>query len=208
MPVYAYAILVAGWLAWMARFVFQSFRRKPGRPAKLDRRARWGMLFIAVAYTLVWQGNFWTRSPGPWRMVISALLFIVASVLSWTSTRALGRHWRLDAGLNADHELVQAGPYRLVRHPIYTSMFCMLLGTGLLLATPLPLLLPSLLMLVIGTEIRVRIEDRLLASQFGEQFLDYRRRVPAYIPFVKQSFSQSPAATGQSGDHDKGSPRL
>jgi protein-S-isoprenylcysteine O-methyltransferase Ste14 len=99
--------------------------------------------------------------------------------------RVLGRHWRLDAGLNAEHELVQCGPYRLVRHPIYTSMFCMLLETGLVLATPLPLLLPSLLVLVIGTEIRVRIEERLLAAQFGDQFLDYQRRVPAYIPFLK-----------------------
>jgi len=185
MPLYAYAILIAGWVAWMARFILTSIRRKTLRPAKLDRRARWGMVFIAVAYPLVWQGNFWTRSPGPGRIVASALLFLIASILAWTSTRALGRHWRLDAGLNADHELVQSGPYRAVRHPIYTSMFCMLLGTGLVLATPLPLLLPSLLMLVIGTEIRVRIEEKLLAAQFGEQFLDYRRRVPAYIPFLK-----------------------
>jgi protein-S-isoprenylcysteine O-methyltransferase Ste14 len=185
MPAYAYGILAVGWLAWMTRFILTSIRRKTVRPAKLDRRARWGMLFITIAYALVWQGNFWTRSPGPWRIVIAALLFLVASVLSWTSMRALGQHWRLDAGLNADHELVRAGPYRVVRHPIYTSMFCMLLGTGLVLATPLPLLLPSLLMLAIGTEIRVRTEEKLLASQFGEQFLDYRRRVPAYIPFLK-----------------------
>jgi protein-S-isoprenylcysteine O-methyltransferase Ste14 len=61
----------------------------------------------------------------------------------------------------------------------------MLLGTGLLLATPLLLLLPSILLMAIGTEIRVRIEDKLLASQFGDEFLDYQRRVPAYIPFLK-----------------------
>jgi protein-S-isoprenylcysteine O-methyltransferase Ste14 len=143
------------------------------------------MPIIAAAYAPVWQGSFWTRSPGPWRIAVSLLLFVVASVLSWTSTRALGRHWRFDAGLNADHELVQSGPYRVVRHPIYTSMFCMLLGTGLLLATPLPLLLPSILLLAIGTEIRVRIEDRLLASRFGDQFRDYQRRVSAYIPYLK-----------------------
>ena len=185
MPVYAYAILAAGWLAWMARFVFQSFKGKTGSPAKLDRRARWGMLFIAIAYALVWQGPFWTRSPGPWRIAVSLLLFVVASVLSWTSTRALGRHWRFDAGLNADHELVRSGPYCVVRHPIYTSMFCMLLGTGLLLATPLLLLLPSIFLFIIGTEIRVRIEDGLLASRFGDQFRDYQRRVAAYIPYLK-----------------------
>jgi protein-S-isoprenylcysteine O-methyltransferase Ste14 len=61
----------------------------------------------------------------------------------------------------------------------------MLLGTGMVLATPLRLLLPSLLLLAIGTEIRVRIEERLLAAQFGDEFRDYRRRVPAYIPFLK-----------------------
>jgi len=117
--------------------------------------------------------------------VISSLLFAAASILSWTSTRALGRQWRLDAGLNSDHELVRSGPYRLIRHPIYTSMLCMLLGTGLLLVTPLTLLLPSLLCFVIGTEIRVRIEEKLLATQFGDEFLEYQRRVPGYIPFLK-----------------------
>jgi len=185
MPAYAYAILGAGWLIWMTPFLLRYAKRNTGRLAKLDRRARWGMLFIAVAYALVWQGAFWTRSPGTIRIVLSVLLLAVAGGLSWTGTRALGRQWRLDAGLNADHELVQSGPYRLVRHPIYTSMFCVLLGTGLVLATPLPLLLPSILLLIIGTETRVRVEEKLLASQFGDGFLDYQRRVSAYIPFLK-----------------------
>jgi protein-S-isoprenylcysteine O-methyltransferase Ste14 len=185
MPAYAYLILAIGWFAWMIRFIVALFTRKTPRATKVDRRARWGMPIIAVAYSLVWQGNFWMRSPGPWRILISLLLFAAASALSWTSTRALGRHWRLDAGLDSDHELVRSGPYRLVRHPIYTSMFCMLLGTGLLLATPLRLLLPSLLLLAIGTEIRVRVEEKLLSSQFGAEFLEYQRRVPAYIPFLK-----------------------
>ena len=185
MPAYAYVILAAGWIAWMGRFLLAAAKRPAGRPAKLDRRARWGMVFIAVAYPLVWQGNFWTRSPGPWRIITSILLFAAASALSWTSTRVLGRQWRLDAGLNADHELVRSGPYRLIRHPIYTSMLCMLLGTGVLLVTPLTLLLPSLLLLALGTEIRVRVEEKLLAARFGDEFLEYRRRVPAYIPFLK-----------------------
>jgi protein-S-isoprenylcysteine O-methyltransferase Ste14 len=51
--------------------------------------------------------------------------------------------------------------------------------------TPLPLFLVAIAVFLIGTEIRVRIEDRLLASQFGDRFEEYRRRVPAYIPFIK-----------------------
>lgn len=180
---YAYAILAAGWLIWLTPFLV--IKRNTGPPAKLDRRARWGVLLILIAYSLLWQGNFWTRAPGPWRTAVSVLFFVIAGVLSWTGARALGRHWRLDAALNSEHELVQSGPYRVIRHPIYASMFCVLLGTGLVLVTPLPLLLPSILLFAIGTEIRVRIEDRLLASRFGDQFLDYQRRVSALIPFLR-----------------------
>jgi protein-S-isoprenylcysteine O-methyltransferase Ste14 len=63
-------------------------------------------------------------------------------------------------------------------------MLGVLLGTGSLI-TPWWLLLPLLLLFVIGTEIRVRIEDHLLASSFGDRFEEYRQRVPAYIPFLK-----------------------
>ena len=110
------------------------------------------------------------------------IFLALAGLLSWTSARALGRQWRFDAGLNADHQLVQSGAYRFVRHPIYTSMLCLMLGTGFLIA-PLLILAIATALAVSGTEIRVRIEDALLASRFQESFEAYRRRVPAYIPF-------------------------
>ena len=95
---------------------------------------------------------------------------MLGGVLSWTSARTLGRQWRFDAGLNADHQLVQSGAYRFVRHPIYASMLCMLLGTGLLV-TPARLVADfSSCSFLLGVEIRIRIEDALLASRFGEEF--------------------------------------
>jgi protein-S-isoprenylcysteine O-methyltransferase Ste14 len=114
-----------------------------------------------------------------------AVLFLLSAIaLSWSGTRALGRQWRVDAGLGQDHELITAGPYKLVRHPIYTSMLCILLGTGLMV-TPLWLLILAMIVFLIGTEIRVRIEDRLLASRFADRFDEYERSVPAYIPFLR-----------------------
>ena len=112
------------------------------------------------------------------------MFLALASLLSWTSTRALGRHLRFDAALNPDHELVRSGPYRVVRHPIYASMLCLLLGTGFL-ATPIPLLLAAIAIFICGTEIRVRVEDRLLDTQFGVEFRSYQRGVAAYVPFVR-----------------------
>jgi protein-S-isoprenylcysteine O-methyltransferase Ste14 len=182
MPSYAYVILGVGWLLWLTPFLRA---RQSGKPAKqVDRRARWGILLVGISYGLLWQSRFWERSPRPWQTALSILFFALASLLSWTGARALGRQWRIDAGLSDDHELITSGPYRFVRHPIYTSMLGVLLGTGSLI-TPWWLLLPSLLLFVIGTEIRVRVEDHLLASSFGDRFVEYRQRVPAYIPFWK-----------------------
>jgi protein-S-isoprenylcysteine O-methyltransferase Ste14 len=151
---------------------------------RLDRRARWGIVLQGIAYSLLWQNKFWERSPSAWRMTLSVLFFVSAGLLSWNAARALGRHWRFDAGLSADHELVRSGVYRIVRHPIYASMLCVLLGTGFMF-TPLPMLLVAVFVFIIGTEIRVRIEDGLLALRFGAEFRQYQQSVPAYIPFPR-----------------------
>jgi protein-S-isoprenylcysteine O-methyltransferase Ste14 len=62
-------------------------------------------------------------------------------------------------------------------------MLCMLFGSGLTITPMQTLLVASLF--IVGREIPVRVEDRLLASRFGEQFLAYRRSVPAYVPFLR-----------------------
>jgi protein-S-isoprenylcysteine O-methyltransferase Ste14 len=182
MPAYAYGILVAGWLIWVAPF-FMVRRGGPRPKGQIDRRARWGVLLVALSYSLLWQGKFWERSLPAWRLGLSVTFLSLAGLLFWTSAHTLGRQWRIDAGLNADHELVTAGPYAWVRHPIYTSMLCLSIGTGFMLA-PLLLLALSLVVFMAGTQIRVRIEDRLLASRFGDRFREYQRRVPAYVPFT------------------------
>lgn len=118
-----------------------------------------------------------------WRTLTSVLLFALAITLSWTSSRALAGQLRADAALGADHRLVRSGPYALVRNPIYLSMLLVLCAIAVVV-TPWQLFLAAVASFVIGTEIRVRAEERLLASHFGEEFKDYKRSTPAYIPFL------------------------
>jgi protein-S-isoprenylcysteine O-methyltransferase Ste14 len=89
----------------------------------------------------------------------------------------------VDAALGTDHRLVRSGPYALVRNPIYTSIL-LVFGATAVVITPWQLFLISLAVFIVGTEIRVRTEEKLLASRFGEEFQSYRRAVPAYIPFL------------------------
>src|SRR5258706_6458491 len=102
--------------------------------------------------------------------------------LAWSAARRLGKQWRFQAALSEDHELVQSGPYRIIRHPSYASMLGMLLATGLVW-TWWPMFAGALVAFLIGTEIRVRAEERLLAERFRDSFTEYRSQVRAYIPF-------------------------
>jgi len=181
MPAYAYAILAAGVVAWFTPFVPAHQKTSPAKV--VNRCSRWGVLLQFAAFTVLWQGHFWERPLPIWRTLLSIALFAVAAALSWTSSRALRGQLRIDAGLGAEHKLIRSGPYALVRHPIYTSMLIVMCANAVIV-TPWPLFLGSLVLFVAGTEIRVRTEEKLLASRFGDEFQDYKRAVPAYIPFL------------------------
>jgi protein-S-isoprenylcysteine O-methyltransferase Ste14 len=138
-----------------------------------------GAFFVGFAFHLpLWQ------PAGAARTVLGMAVAIPAVVMAWQAVLHLGKQFRLHAGLYDDHELVRTGPYAIVRHPIYSSLMAMLVADCLLL-TQWPWALVALAMYIAGTEIRVRSEDRLLASRFPEEFAAYRRRVPAYLPFVR-----------------------
>ena len=180
MPLYIYGVLVAGIVAWFIPFVFA--HRKTTSASIVDRRSRWGVLLQFVAFTLLWQGHFWTRTLPLWRLMICLISFGLAILLSWTSSRALGRELRIDAALGTDHQLIRSGPYAVVRNPIYTSMLLVLCAIAVVIA-PWQLFVASLILFVVGTEIRVRVEEKLLGERFGVQFQEYKKNVPAYIPF-------------------------
>lgn len=178
-----YTILVIGAVAWFAPFPFYYTRGAVGALTK-DYKARWGILLECIAYALLWQGHFWLHALALWQLILATILFVVAAVTSWTASIALGRYLRVDAALDTRHELIRSGPYRFVRNPIYTSMLCLLIATALLV-TPLWLALAALVVFLIGTTIRIRAEEKLLAARFGEDFAAYRKSVSRLVPFVR-----------------------
>ena len=180
-PVPSLIAISLAWFIWAIPFFGLP---KGGAAQTLDKRARWGIGLEGVGFAFVWSYFAWAASIPAWRWVVAIPFLVIGPLLSWTSARTLGRQWRFDAGLIDGHRLVQSGAYRVVRHPIYASMFALLLGTGLLLSR-LRFIAVAAVFFIAGTEIRIRIEDALLASRFGAEFEAYRSRVKAYIPFVR-----------------------
>jgi protein-S-isoprenylcysteine O-methyltransferase Ste14 len=181
----ARALAVTMWLLWAYPYVFRAPKIQRRQSITVAGPSLEGLLLETAAIFMVWI----FRVPGGWRenpalLALALLLGITGDVLMWTAITHLGRQFRIQAGLFQDHELVRSGPYTVVRHPIYASLLAMTLATGLLRAR-WPWLLAALAMFVVGTEIRVRTEDRLLASRFGAEFAEYKKKVPAYLPFVR-----------------------
>jgi protein-S-isoprenylcysteine O-methyltransferase Ste14 len=176
-----YVILILLWISWVPTFIRKATGPREKAVVK-DTSARWGMLLVGVGFALAWSKP--ELEVSAWRIPVAVLFGVIGVATSRLAVRHLDKQWRFDAALNADHKLVQTGPYAVVRHPIYASMLAMLITAGLLMAS-WPMFFGAILAFILGTEIRVRAEEKLLRSRFGEEFDAYAQRVWAYVPFVR-----------------------
>ena len=188
----AFYVVIVCW--WLFALTFWLRKRPPrAREAKRDRTSLIGLFLQAVAYFSV---GFYplqrrqfppVRSGSPameWGLAVLTVAIAVASVwLVNAAARRLGKQWALAARLVEGHALIQDGPYRFVRNPIYTGMFGMLLATGLAAGRWIPLLV-AIVLFAAGTFIRIRSEERLLRQAFGSEFEEYARHVPALVPGI------------------------
>jgi protein-S-isoprenylcysteine O-methyltransferase Ste14 len=109
----------------------------------------------------------------------SRQVFLLLAV--W-ARRHLGRNWSAEVRIAVDHELVRTGPYRLLRHPIYTAMLGMFLGTAIASSQFHALL--GLAALVVAYLRKTRLEDHILAQAFGADYNAYHRHTWALVPLL------------------------
>jgi protein-S-isoprenylcysteine O-methyltransferase Ste14 len=168
-------------------------RRLRGGPAReSDRQSRAGILgAMGLAFSLAWPvaSLGWPAVAGDNPALRGGLhyagLGLMAAGLAFRywAIRTLGRYFAPDVSLEAGHRLVEAGPYRLVRHPSYTGTFITILGYGLALTNWLSL---GIMLVIPGLAyaFRIHVEERALLAAFGESYRAYMRRTRRIIPFI------------------------
>ena len=109
---------------------------------------------------------------------VQALGFALAA---WARV-CLGRNWSGNVRVAADHELIRSGPYRWVRHPIYTAMFLMYAGSGLVYGELHALV--AFAVLVFAYARKIPQEERLLRETFGPAYEAYQRESAAVVPYL------------------------
>ena len=185
---FARYLILALWLIWALYWLVAARSSKPVRGRE---PLAWRLVFLAQALLTAvllarhrWPGWFGMEViHGGWvRYRIAVAVILTGLALSIWARRVLGDNWSGSVTVKEGHELVQSGPYRWIRHPIYTGLLLMMLGTGLasgqvhgLLAFPIAL--TALLL-------KSRVEERWMASEFGERYATYRNNSWTLIPFV------------------------
>jgi protein-S-isoprenylcysteine O-methyltransferase Ste14 len=94
----------------------------------------------------------------------------------------LGRNWSGIVTVKQDHELVTAGPYRWVRHPIYTGLLIAFAGSAIARGEWRGVL--AVVIVLAGLWRKLKLEERWMIETFGDAYLRYRAKVRALIPFV------------------------
>jgi len=181
------------WVAWLASWwvvAFWSDRAAKRLDAKAELLYRLPTLVaVLLLFGVVrWSGDpVWLRTPRhpgiAWTLIG---LTIAGLAFTWWARIHLGRLWSATVTRKKDHHIVDTGPYRLVRHPIYTGILLAAFASACMRGTMLAAI--GFLVLVISFYIKARIEERFLRAELGHDAYDaYARRTPMLVPFVGRS---------------------
>ncbi len=181
-----FAILWLAWLAYWfvaARNVKATRRREPLTTLLLNR-VFMGLGALLLAFRrlpLDWLDGRFLPPTMAWYWLGLIVLAIGLAFAVWARNH-LGRNWSAIVTVKQDHELVRTGPYRLVRHPIYSGLLLAILGTAIAIGEWRGLL--AFAFIAAGLSFKMKLEERFMSESFPDQYPRYRAQVPALIPFL------------------------
>ena len=151
--------------------------------------AKWTWITFSVTYPLLIFGTVGeyfliSRRINLWISGIGLAIVGFRIWLKWWAMRTLGEYWSVQIEIRESHKLIKDGPYRYLRHPAYLSNLMEYLGVPLI-ANAYYTLIGVFLIYLPFNLIRLHLEEKELIRKFGEEYEDYRKKVPALFPMKK-----------------------
>src|SRR6266700_6491939 len=182
-------IISGCWLVFVAIWVLAavSTKRTVYRETRAQRLRYW--VLLVIAYLLLLYGQ---RLPYPLNLGIiphvaptawaAAVLCVIGLAFAVWARVILGRNWSGVVTLKEGHELIERGPYRVARHPIYTGILAMFAGTALAMGYFGGFL--GLFLVFVSFWVKLKREEDLMLKHFPAKYAAYQRRVKRIIPFL------------------------
>jgi len=177
------------WIAW-ATYWFIASRSAAATQSSEGLLARLQHLLpLAIGFALIFSGGNLRLIPGKWHHLrplayAGTTLTAFGLLFSAWGRYHLGQYWSGIISLKEGHRLVRTGPYKLVRHPLYTGFLSAVLATAIA-ATTYDALLGALLILT-AYSLKIRREEKVLLNAFGEEYVQFKRETPALIPLPRR----------------------
>jgi protein-S-isoprenylcysteine O-methyltransferase Ste14 len=159
--------------------------KTPEQPVPTARYSRALIGLHMVAFGVMYFGLFnavlGNRVPELFRFqrVVGAAVILFGSfMMCWA--RIYFRSWRFRAKLDAGHELATGGPFAIVRHPIYFGLNMLAIGSALWVPTVFSAV--AVVLMILGSDLRGRAEERLLTGAFGDRYREYMRKTKRFVP--------------------------
>jgi len=155
---------------------------------KQDRstlRVLWMVITVSIAAGVFVAVN-WRAAALPFGRVLAIVavaIFVVGLVLRWWAIITLGRFFTVDVTIQKDHELVDRGPFRLVRHPSYTGVLLAFVGFALSLRNWAALVV-ILMPIFVAFVRRMNVEEEALSQALGRHYAEYMARTKRLVPGV------------------------
>ncbi len=175
-------VFAVGWGAFLIYWLVAAFSAKKGRTA-WARELRIRVVIVALALLLVRWGAFRGHHVHPelWRSAVGLVPFAAGLAFAVWARVHIGRNWGTPMSQKHDPELVTSGPYRWVRHPIYTGILTA--GVGSAVALDWTWLVVVVLAGIYFGYSAV-VEERNLTAQFPDTYPAYQRSTRMLVPFV------------------------
>ncbi len=175
-------VFAVGWAAFWLYWLVAAFSMKRGRvpwSRELGIRVVMAVLVIALIHLGAFRGH-WGNSD-PWRAVFGLFFFALGLGLAIWARVHIGRNWGSPMTLKDEPELVTSGPYRLVRHPIYSGILVAGFGTAVALSWQW---LIAVALAGVFFAYSATVEERNLTTQFPDTYPAYRRSSKMLVPFI------------------------
>ena len=164
-------------------------RRSRSKTGTKEDRSTLGIIWLVIAVSVTAgvfvAQNFRASALPHGRMFASAgvVVLVAGLILRWWAIITLGRFFTVDVTIERDHELVERGPFRIVRHPSYTGVLLAFVGLGLSLGNWAALLV---ILIPIGAAFvhRMNVEEDALSRALGPRYAEYIKRTKRLVPFI------------------------
>jgi protein-S-isoprenylcysteine O-methyltransferase Ste14 len=183
----SWVFIEACWVVWLAIWIAMAFRTK--RTVERSGIVPYRLVAAAVLLGAIAASHLVHVSTHSRLWETTAALGIATAALVaagfafcvWARV-TLGRNWSGEVTFKEDHELIETGPYALVRHPIYTGLIAMALGTALNYGRAFGFVVFAAVCAALWW--KARVEERVMSRHFPDTYPGYKARVHAIIPFV------------------------